>query len=124
MIIYRVTCTHCGLAPDFFVREGMLYIVDANGKRVPCRHPLEQKTIREVLGNDISTDDAVARIGREHPWLCASCLSVTDLDPKNDELCCSQCGSKIGRLFSDLHGWECPACGKGTVVVSETGLVA
>lgn len=64
MLIFDITCSSCLFSPGTFAREGSMYVVDDDGTRVRCMHPLEHKAIEAVLGKDASVDIVKRRTGR------------------------------------------------------------
>ncbi|HCD36818.1 hypothetical protein EKD00_07655 [Chlorobium phaeovibrioides] len=124
MLIFDVTCSSCLFSPGTFAREGSMYVVDDDGTRVRCMHPLEHKAIEAVLGKDAGVDIVKRRTGRQHQWLCFRCSGVSELDSQVDRVGCALCGSSVGRFFYDLDGRPCPSCGEGPMKVVETGLVS
>ncbi|MDP8306153.1 MAG: hypothetical protein RAO75_06585 [Candidatus Chlorobium antarcticum] len=123
MIIYEIECSSCYFRLGVFTENGSMYVTDDKGKRIVCRHPLEDKEVYRVLGQDASQELVRQRTGMRHSWLCMDCLKDSLLDIDKDGRSCQHCGSANGALFSELQGRTCPSCGKGKLSIHETGMV-
>ncbi|MDT9547601.1 MAG: hypothetical protein RI826_09735 [Chlorobium phaeovibrioides] len=123
MLIHNLICTSCGFSPGTFTVEGGLYVMDDEGCFIRCRHPLEHRTIAEVLGQDADIALVRERTERLYEWLCLDCLSEGAQPRGGSSPLCSRCGSRYGKFFADIDGHPCPACKSGRMMVTDTGLV-
>ncbi len=99
---------------------GYLYAENDQGERIICRHPSEQYTMREVLGeNDydpIHKDyKCRLRTGFNSHCICLNCLNQFDLDLKKDERQCPKCNSNDVHSELEMVGRECPKCHNGVI---------
>lgn len=136
--LYSCKCNKCDFETSVS-SGGYMYVLDKNGKKVICPHPLEHHTIAEVL--KISKDDAFAwlqrdyekiseetktliedKVGMNFQYICLDCLSESFLDPKREELKCTKCGSSNLKYVADLVNQKCPKCKEGTVEMINKGI--
>jgi hypothetical protein len=123
MIVRALHCNSCRYSPGTFTIEGVLHVLDAGGRFVRCLHPLEHRTIREVLGKDAEDEPVRQRTVRLHRWLCLDCLAAGEHPRGSGAVRCAGCGSERGAFLADMDASPCPACGGGRMVLSDTGLV-
>ena len=100
-----------------------MYVVDPQGERIHCPHPLEFYTIEEVTG--LGFNEAVDKglCGYLSDFICCECLEQFSLDIKRDILHCPSCTSAETISVNEIVGKKCPKCGDGTIVAEDTGIM-
>lgn len=130
MYVVADVCPFCGetlrRTNDYCSGCGTLVeTIDAGeSERVVCPHPGEDRTVRAVLGDDVSEEKYESRTGFSSNCVCTDCLEQFKLDVERDERRCPECGSDAVRTEQELVGDRCPKCEDGTFVETSTGTVA
>lgn len=122
MVIYSYECSHC----DFKLPSGwggIMYVADAKGKRIICRHPGEMYQVYMVLGNDATDELINERAGHLSDCFCVTCQAQFQLDLKRDQRICPDCTSQKVVSANEAVGHPCPICGIGTIVAEDTGII-
>lgn len=144
-------CNKCGFTlPRGW--GGYMYVMDEDGKRLPCPHPAESSKIAAVLGLKegkvgicyqskggfyasvsrlLSKQEAQKilklfnkRIGFNSHCICLKCLVQFELDINKDKRKCPICGSKNIKTELELIGQPCPKCKKGIMEEVKTGIIS
>jgi DNA-directed RNA polymerase subunit RPC12/RpoP len=99
-----------------------MYVLDSAGTRVPCRHPMEFRTIEKVTG--LSQEEAEKRglTGFMLDHLCLDCGERFELDWQRDGKQCPHCRSSEIRTMRDAIGATCPKCHEGTLEETIVGV--
>jgi len=92
-----------------------MYVTNEKGERIICPHPIEFRTVREVLGEGASDTLVKQRTGHLQKWLCLECLRTCSLDLDRDSHKCSHCDSAKGKSVKDMVDQPCPKCSAGTI---------
>ena len=124
MLIFALKCDRCAfqVSPT---GGGYMYVLDADGNRVICPHPLEFTTVERVTG--MSWDSAPEK-GLVHyaiQALCLRCAEVFDAEyeagkPLNAQ--CPKCGVADARSVLDSAGTRCPQCHEGSLRRDDIGV--
>ena len=121
-----------------------LYVVDDNGARVLCWHPVEGRIVNEVLGDRATITEVVrARTGFNSSCICLDCLHQFEADlgercwspyrlnlerdlprPIRDKRQCPSCKSKNVKTELEMVGKPCPECEEGVIEETWTGAVS
>jgi DNA-directed RNA polymerase subunit RPC12/RpoP len=136
--IFSSKCNKCDFETS--VSSGSyLYVLDENGKKIICGHPVEDHTIAEVL--KVSRDDAFAwilqqydkisaetkkkiddSVGMNYQYICLDCFAESYLDKKRDEMRCGKCGSANIVYVAELVNKPCPKCKEGIIQMINKGM--
>lgn len=102
-----------------------MYVVDDQGNRIVCPHPVEMETVLGVLGEDAPSELIKERTGFNSYWLCLDCLKKFEADlgggvlgnfrKGKDKRECPECKSSNVRTTLELVGEICPRCEKGKI---------
>jgi len=135
--ISEFKCNKC----NFALNEGSggyCYVINDNGKRMPCRHPMEFYDLENVLGSIYTIEELNERTGYISECICLDCLCQFRADvgeitwnifamkvkhsgiplKQRDGRKCPRCGSKNVKAETEMVDEPCPKCKVG--VIEET----
>lgn len=114
-------CQKCHLRLDSSAFGNNLYVINDDGKRVPCERLGFFQAVARITGFtfwSVPKD----RIGYYDYCICTDCLESCKVDLKHDSRICPKCGGD--KVFADheLKGKPCPRCKDDTVAEISTGM--
>jgi hypothetical protein len=92
-----------------------MYVLDDQGERIECPHPLEFHIVSEVLGKDATQELIDKRTGFNSHCVCSECLEQFELDLDTDQHVCPACNSRDVKSTRELVGSNCPKCPQGKI---------
>ncbi|MEF8778287.1 MAG: hypothetical protein V5A36_05185, partial [Natronomonas sp.] len=96
---------------------------DRGYERVPCQHPSESATVRNVLGSRASDEFVDEHTGFNAYCLCLACNAQFERDLDRDGRRCPACVATEVYTEREMVGKSCPACEIGIVVERFTGTI-
>lgn len=107
-------CDKCG----FCLTSGWTdhrYVVNQEGERVICGHPLEYLTINKVLGENAPQWLINEKIGVITHCVCMDCFNKFYIDIEQDNHMCPTCLSSHIATYKEIPGKTCPERKDGTI---------
>jgi hypothetical protein len=128
MYVDGIECPNCSehVRPDADICDGCGTELSDNERvyeRVPCQHPMESVTVRDVLGSEASTEFIDAHTGFNSYCLCLSCNAQFERDLDCDGRRCPICDGTEVYTEHEMVGRPCPCCSIGIVIEQFTGCV-
>lgn len=126
MYVDGVECPYCGeyVRPDADLCDECGTEISDDERvyeRVPCQHPMESATIRDVLGSEASTEFVDEHTGFNSYCLCLACSVQFERDIDRDGRYCPKCDATEVYTEQEMVRRSCPACSIGVIIEQFTG---